>query len=196
MSCITTGIISGIGRPTGQGIWVKMLQTDAVINRGNSGGPLFNIKGEIIGMNTMIMSPSGYFIGIGYAVPSNTVTEVANTLLNDGEIVRPWIGVQISNLSDTFKTRFDIDLDKEAVVFLNIKPDGPAAKSGMESYDIILQWNGEELDSEQMINEISASKPGDKHILLVRRIVDFDNDVYEDIEIELIIGAMPAQGLK
>lgn len=193
---ITTGIISGIGRPTGQGIWVKMLQTDAVINRGNSGGPLFNIKGEIIGMNTMIMSPSGYFIGIGYAVPSNTVTEVANTLLNDGEIVRPWIGVQISNLSDTFKTRFDIDLDKEAVVFLNIKPDGPAAKSGMESYDIILQWNGEELDSEQMINEISASKPGDKHILLVRRIVDVDNDVYEDIEIELIIGAMPAQGLK
>lgn len=193
---ITTGIISGIGRPTGQGIWVKMLQTDAVINRGNSGGPLFNIKGEIIGMNTMIMSPSGYFIGIGYAVPSNTIIEVASILLSEGKVIRPWIGVQLSNLSDDFKTRFNINLDQEAVIFLNLKLDGPAAKSGMQSYDIILKWNGEDVDSEKIINEISTSKPGDKYTLLVRRIIDFENNIYEDIEIELIIGVMPPQGLK
>jgi len=173
-----------------------MLQTDAVINRGNSGGPLFNIKGEIIGMNTMIMSPSGYFIGIGYAVPSNTIIEVASILLSEGKVIRPWIGVQLSNLSDDFKTRFNINLDQEAVIFLNLKLDGPAAKSGMQSYDIILKWNGEDVDSEKIINEISTSKPGDKYTLLVRRIIDFENNIYEDIEIELIIGVMPPQGLK
>ena len=193
---ITSGIISGVGRPTGQGVWVTMLQTDAVINKGNSGGPLFNLNGEIIGMNTLIMSPSGFFIGIGYAVPSNIVMEVAAILLEHGEMVRPWIGVQLSNLSEDFKERFGLEIDVEAVVFLNLKPDGPASKSGFQSYDIILLWDGETINSEKMIDFISDSKPGDTFTLRVRRVKDFENNVYEDITLVLTIGAMPTAGMK
>ena len=191
---ITSGIISGVGRPTGKGVWVKMLQTDTVINKGNSGGPLFNIKGEVIGMNTLIMSPSGFFIGIGYAVPSNTIIEVASQLIDHGEYIRPWIGVSLSNLNDDFKDRFNVTND--AVVFINVKPDGPAGKSGFKSYDIVLEWNGESIDSDQLIASISASKPGDTYTLLVRRVKDFDNNLYEDITITLTIGAMPVTGMK
>jgi serine protease Do len=191
---ITSGIISGVGRPTGKGVWVKMLQTDTVINKGNSGGPLFNIKGEVIGMNTLIMSPSGFFIGIGYAVPSNTIIEVASQLIDHGEYIRPWIGVSLSNLSSDFKDRFNVTND--AVVFINVKPDGPAGLSGFQSYDIVLEWNGETIDADQLIASISASKPGDKYVLLVRRINDFDQNLYEDLTITLTIGAMPVTGMK
>lgn len=189
---ITSGIISGVGRPTGKGVWVKMLQTDTVINKGNSGGPLFNIKGEVIGMNTLIMSPSGFFIGIGYAIPSNTIIEVASQLIDHGEYIRPWIGVSLSNLSDDFKSKFNVTND--AVVFINVKPDGPAGKSGFRSYDIILEWDGETIDAEQLITLISESKPGDTYTLLVRRIKDFDKNLYEDVTVTLTIGVMPVTG--
>lgn len=193
---ITTGIISGIGRPTGKGVWVQMLQTDAVINKGNSGGPLFNIYGEVIGMNTLIMSPSGFFIGIGYAIPSNTVREVADKLISDGEMVRPWIGVQLSDLSKDFKRKFNIDEDRTSIVFMNVKPDGPAGLSGFKSYDIIMQVDGEEIDADRLVTLIAESKPGDEYAVLVRRVIDFDNAVFEDITLTLKIGKMPVTGLK
>lgn len=193
---ITSGIISGIGRPTGQGVWVRMLQTDAVINKGNSGGPLFNIKGEVIGMNTLIMSPSGFYIGIGYATPSNIIKDVAKKLIADGEMVRPWIGVQLSNLSTDFKRKFNINEDDETIIFANVKEDGPAGVSGFESYDIILKIDGEQLTANELIELISNSKPGDKYECLVRRVLDFENAVYEDVVIVLTIGKMPATGMK
>lgn len=190
---ITTGIISGVGRPTGKGVWVKMLQTDAVINKGNSGGPLFNLNGEVIGMNTLIMSPSGFFIGIGYAVPSNIVTEVATNLIDTGSMIRPWIGVQLSNLSTEFKAKFNIE--GEAIIFANVKLDGPAGKAGFQSYDILLTLNGEPIDANQLIDLISNATPGDEFPVVVRRVIDFDNAVYEDIDMVLKIGAMPAAGM-
>jgi len=187
---ITSGIISGIDRSVGKGVWVTMLQTDAVINKGNSGGPLFNLKGEVIGMNTQIISPSGFFIGIGYALPSNVIQKVANKLLNEGEVIRPWIGVQLSDLNDESKEKFDIDAETKVIVFLSLAPSGPAGKAGFQPYDMILKVNGVEIDTETLVNIIADSKPGDEIKCLVRRVTDFEKGTYEDIEIILTVGKM------
>ena len=187
---ITSGIISGIDRSVGKGVWVTMLQTDAVINKGNSGGPLFNLKGEVIGMNTIIISPSGFFIGIGYALPSNVIQKVASKLLEAGEVIRPWIGVQLSNLTDESKEKFNIAQEAKAIVFLSIAPNGPAGKSNFRPYDMILKVNGEAMESDDLVNLIATSKPGDEIKCSVRRVIDYEKGTYEDIELILIVGKM------
>ena len=187
---ITSGIISATGRTANKGRWVTFLQTDTVINKGNSGGPLFNIAGEVIGMNAMLISPSGYFIGIGYAIPSNLFEEVAIILLEHGEYVRPWIGVSLGDPSGTFREKIDLSSDTDVIILMEVTPGGPAETAGLEKYDVITAVNGNAMETPAFINLISASSPGETIELSVRRIIDLEEGTYTDLVIILTVGNM------
>ena len=187
---ITSGIISATGRTSNKGRWVTFLQTDTVINKGNSGGPLFNIAGEVIGMNAMLISPSGYFIGIGYAIPSNLFEEVAIILLEHGEYIRPWIGVSLGDPSGTFREKIDLSSDTAVIILMEVTPGGPAETAGLEKYDVITAVNGNAMETPAFINLVSVSSPGDTIELSVRRIIDLEEGTYKDLVIILTIGNM------
>ena len=190
---ITSGIVSAINRESRKGRWVSYIQTDTVINKGNSGGPLFDLNGDVIGMNTMLVSPSGYYIGIGYAVPSNLMKEVASVLLAEGKNIRPWMGASLSTPTEAFKLKMDIPVDKLIVILMKIAKDGPSKKSGLEKYDVIMSVNGIEMGPNTFIEFLQGSTPGDVIKLQVRRPLDYDEGTYEDLEIDLIVGNMPAK---
>jgi len=188
---ITSGIISAVDRTSRKGRWVTYLQTDTVINKGNSGGPLFNLDGEVIGMNTLLVSPSGFYIGIGYAVPSNLFQTVARTLIAYGEYVRPWMGVSLGSPNVEFKEKIGLAADTISIVLLGVLPNGPAAASGLQKYDVIKLVDGKALNVKELIDITSASAPGDILKLDIRRVHDLDTGKYEDLTIMLVIGRMP-----
>jgi serine protease Do len=190
---ITSGIVSAVNRESRKGRWVSYIQTDTVINKGNSGGPLFDLNGDVVGMNTMLVSPSGYYIGIGYALPSNLMKEVANVLLVKGEYIRPWMGASLSIPTEAFKVKMDIPVDKPIVILMKIAKDGPSEKSGLEKYDVIMSVNGIEMEPNTFIEFLQGSTPGDVVKLQVRRPLDYDEGTYEDLEVDLIVGNMPAK---
>jgi serine protease Do len=190
---ITSGIVSAIDRESRKGRWVTYIQTDTVINKGNSGGPLFDLNGDVIGMNTLLVSPSGYYIGIGYAVPANLMKEIASVLLVEGKYIRPWMGASLSMPSEEFKVKMDIPVDKPIVILMKIAKGGPSEKSGLEKYDVIMSVNGIEMESNTFIEFLQSSTPGDVVKLQVRRPLDYDEGTYEDLEVDLIVGNMPAK---
>ena len=123
---VTAGIVSAISRDIGNGPYVKFIQTDASINRGNSGGPLFNIRGEVIGINTAIISQTGGSIGLGFAIPSNSAIKIVEQLKEFGRTKRGWLGVQGAFIS-------------------NLNPDGPSKAAGLQEGDVILKFNNNEI---------------------------------------------------
>ena len=131
---VTVGIISAKQRDINSGPYDDYLQTDAAINKGNSGGPLFNMDGEVIGVNTAIISPTGGSIGIGFAVPSDTAVSVVDQLRQFGETRRGWLGVSIQSITDDIAESFGIKENIGALV-ASVTPDGPAAKAGIEQGD-------------------------------------------------------------
>ena len=137
---VTAGIISAISRDIGNGPYVKFLQTDASINRGNSGGPLFNINGELIGINTAIISQSGGSIGLGFAIPSNSALKIVNQLKEFGRTKRGWLGVQITPVSKEIAESLGLPNEKGAFIS-NLNPDGPAIEAGIQEGDVILEFN-------------------------------------------------------
>ena len=124
---VTAGIISAISRDIGNGPYVKFLQTDASINRGNSGGPLFNIEGEVIGINTAIISQTGGSIGLGFAIPSSSALKIVNQLKDFGRTKRGWLGVQITPVSKEIAESLGLPDEKGAFI-TNINQDGPSKK--------------------------------------------------------------------
>ena len=190
---ITSGIVSAIDRESRKGRWVTYIQTDTVINKGNSGGPLFDLNGDVIGMNTLLVSPSGYYIGIGYAVPANLMKEIASVLLVEGKYIRPWMGASLSTPSEAFKLKMDILVDKPIVILMKIAKGGPSEKSGLEKYDVIMSVNGIEMEPNTFIEFLQGSTPGDVVKLQIRRPLDYDEGTYEDLEVDLIVGNMPAK---
>ena len=155
---VTVGIISAKKRDINAGPYDEFLQTDAAINRGNSGGPLFNMDGEVIGVNTAIISPSGGSIGIGFAVPSNSAVQVVEQLKQFGETRRGWLGVQVQSVwSDTAP---DIGL-KEPVGALvaKVTPESPAASAGIEAGDVILKFDDKPIESMRSLPRVVASTP-------------------------------------
>ena len=142
---VTTGIVSALARDINAGPYDNFIQTDAAINRGNSGGPLFNDAGEVIGMNTAIFSRSGGSNGIGFAVPSNMIDQVVSDLADDGRIARGWLGVQIGPMSEEVASLLGYDTPTGAVVGA-VSADSPAASAGMADGDIILAVNGAEIE--------------------------------------------------
>ena len=167
---MTAGIISAKGRDLGERDHQlqRFLQTDAAINRGNSGGPLLNINGEVIGINTMIVSGSGNFEGIGFALPSNLAVSSYNQIIKNGKVSRGAIGIQFARESNNALLKA---YGASSGVFVqSVTEGGPAAKAGMQASDIIVGVNGQTLkDGDQLVQTISAAQPGTSVHLKVLR---------------------------
>ncbi|NQV80381.1 MAG: PDZ domain-containing protein, partial [Alphaproteobacteria bacterium] len=136
---VTAGIISARGRNINAGPYDNFIQTDASINRGNSGGPMFNLDGQVIGINTAIFSPSGGSVGIGFAIPSNLAKRVVQQLIEFGETKRGWLGVQIQTVNDEIAESLGLDKPRGALVS-KVNDGGPAAEGGVEAGDVILEF--------------------------------------------------------
>jgi serine protease Do len=141
---VTAGIISARGRSLSNESLDDYLQTDAAINKGNSGGPLFNTDGEVIGVNTAIYSPSGTNAGLAFSIPSNIVKQAADQLREFGRIRRGWIGVSYQSVTDDIADSFGLDRAR-GVLVANVVADGPAGKAGLKRNDIILSFAGQDV---------------------------------------------------
>ncbi|ANY77120.1 serine peptidase [Microvirga ossetica] len=157
---VTAGIISARGRDIGESQYDDFLQVDAPINKGNSGGPTFNLSGEVVGVNTAIYSPSGGSIGLGFAIPSDTVHSVVAQLEKDGKVTRGYLGVQIQPLSKDLAEGLGLATEKGAL-FGNAQEGSPAAAAGLRAGDVITAVNGEPIaDARELSRKVAAFKPG------------------------------------
>jgi serine protease Do len=163
---VTVGIVSAKQRDIQSGPYDDYIQTDAAINKGNSGGPLFNMDGDVIGVNTAIISPSGGSIGIGFAVPSDAATSVLEQLKQFGETRRGWLGVKIQSITDDIAETLGVKENTGALVS-SVSPDGPAAKAGIEAGDVILKFDGKDISSVRGLPRVVAQTP-------IGRSVDVD----------------------
>ena len=181
---VTAGIISAISRNIGYGPYVKFLQTDASINKGNSGGPLFNVNGEVIGINTAIISQSGGSIGLGFAIPSNSALKIVNQLIDFGRTKRGWLGVQITPISKEIAESLGLKNEKGAFIS-NINIEGPSKKAGIQEGDVILKFNDIEIikmtDLPRLVAETDVGS-------LAKVLIWRKNKL---ITIELILGELP-----
>ncbi|MDA1324986.1 MAG: DegQ family serine endoprotease [Proteobacteria bacterium] len=138
---VTAGIVSARNRDINAGPYDDFIQTDAVVNRGNSGGPLFNTNGDVVGVNTAIYSPNGGSVGIGFAIPANLAKEVVAQLKDHGNVDRGWLGVKIQLVSPEIAQAIGLDFGKGALI-AGVTPGSPAAKSGLRQGDVVLGYNG------------------------------------------------------
>ncbi len=141
---VTTGIVSAKDRNINAGPFDEFIQTDAAINRGNSGGPLFNSQCQVIGVNTAIYSPSGGNAGVGFAVPSDLVSKIVADLQDDGQIDRGWLGVQIKPVSEDVASVLGLD-EGQGTQVEKVIADTPADKAGLKADDIVLTFDGTEI---------------------------------------------------
>ena len=155
---VTVGIISATKRDINSGPYDDFLQTDAAINRGNSGGPLFNMDGEVIGVNTAIISPTGGSIGIGFAVPSNSAVQVVDQLKEYGETRRGWLGVHVQNVTGEIAASMGLQEPVGALV-ASVAPGGPADVAGLKPSDIILKFDGQPVETMRSLPKAVASTP-------------------------------------
>jgi len=163
---VTAGIVSARNRDINSGPYDNYIQTDASINRGNSGGPLFNLEGEVIGVNTAIISPSGGSIGIGFAVPSKTVVAVIDQLRQYGETRRGWLGVKIQPVTDEIGEALNIKPPRGTLI-AGIDDKGPAKAAGIETGDVILKFDGKDIKETRDLTRIVADTPVDKEVEVV-----------------------------
>lgn len=152
---VTTGIISARARDINSGPYDDYLQTDASINRGNSGGPMFNLDGEVIGINTAIFSPSGGSVGIGFAIPSNLANPVIQQIIKYGRTRRGWLGVRIQSVTDEIADTLGLKKAEGALV-ASVNAGGPAEKAGIESGDVILTINGHPITEMRTLPRVVA----------------------------------------
>lgn len=141
----TQGIVSATERQLRE-TYVPFIQTDAAVNPGNSGGPLFNSRGEVIGINSQILSGSGGYMGLSFAIPINTANSIAQQLADKGFVERGYLGIQFQPVDGNLARQFGLDRPRGALV-ATVEPDGPAAKAGLQPGDIILSYNGKQLES-------------------------------------------------
>jgi len=165
---VTSGIISAKGRHLGLSQFEDFLQTDAAINMGNSGGPLINMKGEAIGINSTILTPSAGNIGIGFAIPANLAKKVVADLKTKGKVVRGWFGIQIQEITESDAK--DYDLPAGGVLVSRVEENSPAQKAGLKRYDLITAVNGRTVKSMSGLQmEIANAAPGDEVSVTVFR---------------------------
>jgi serine protease Do len=181
---VTAGIISAHNRDIGSGPY-DYLQIDAAVNRGNSGGPSFNLDGEVVGMNTAIFSPSGGSVGIAFAVPAALVKEVVGQLQEHGTVDRGWLGVVIQNVTDEIADSIGLPEAKGAMV-TKVAEDGPAAKQDVKAGDVIVEVNGEKInDSRDLARKIAELHPNTEVRLSIVRYGDKH-------EVNMKLGAFPS----
>ncbi len=160
---VTAGIVSARNRDINSGPYDNYIQTDAAINRGNSGGPLFNLNGEVIGVNTAIISPSGGSIGIGFAVPSKTVVAVIDQLREFKEVRRGWLGVRIQQVTDEIADSLNIKPPRGALI-AGTDDKGPAKAAGIEGGDVIVKFDGQDIKEMRDLPKIVAETPVGKDV--------------------------------
>jgi serine protease Do len=181
---VTAGIVSAKGRSLRSETYVPFIQTDVAINPGNSGGPLFNLDGEVVGINSQIYTRSGGFMGLSFAIPSNTAIAVVAQLRENGEVARGWLGVQIQEVSQDLAESFGLDKAAGALV-AQVLDNSPALAAGLLAGDVITQVDGNEVVmSAQVAHFIGAIPPEQSVVIQVVR-----NG--ESIEIEVVIGHLP-----
>lgn len=163
---VTAGIVSARNRDINSGPYDNYIQTDAAINRGNSGGPLFNLEGEVVGVNTAIISPSGGSIGIGFAVPAKTAIAVIDQLRSFGETRRGWLGVRIQQVTDDIAESLNVKPARGALV-AGIDDKGPAKPAGIEPGDVIVRFDGREIKEMRDLPRIVADTPVGKDVEVV-----------------------------
>lgn len=157
---VTAGIVSASGREIGTGPYDDFIQIDASVNRGNSGGPAFNLEGEVVGVNTAIFSPSGGNVGIAFAIPAHVAVPVINQLMETGEVRRGWLGVQIQPVTDSIADSLGLDETRGAIV-ADLLPTGPAREAGIRPGDVILSVDGEPVnDARDLARRIGNLPPG------------------------------------
>jgi serine protease Do len=160
---VTLGIISAKQRDINSGPYDDFLQTDAAINKGNSGGPLFNMDGEVIGVNTAIISPTGGSIGIGFAVPSDSAVSVIAQLRQFGETRRGWLGVKIQSVTEDIAESLGIR-DNVGALVSSVTSDSPAAKGGVLAEDVIVRFDGKEVNTVRGLPRLVAQTPIGKEV--------------------------------
>jgi serine protease Do len=167
---VTQGIVSATGRANVNiADYEDFIQTDAAINPGNSGGPLINIRGELVGINTAIFSTSGGYQGIGFAIPSNMVKVIMDSLIKYQKVVRGWLGVSIQTVSEELAKEFKLKSRAGALVS-DVMEDSPAEKGGIKRGDIIVEFEGKEIeDSLSLRNTVASTGPGTKAKVIVIR---------------------------
>lgn len=185
---VTAGIVSALSRDIGSGPY-DFLQIDAAVNRGNSGGPTFNLKGEVIGVNTAIYSPSGGNVGIAFAVPAPTALEVINELRQSGTVKRGWLGVKIQTVTKDMAEGLGLDSAHGALVS-EVTAKSPAERGGLRAGDAITAVNGRKIeDSRDLARKIADYAPGTTVAVLVRR---GDRDRTIDVKLGTFPGAAKA----
>jgi serine protease Do len=169
---VTSGIVSAKRQTISieQRVYKDFIQTDTAINRGNSGGPLCNIYGEVIGINTAIFAPTGVFSGIGFAIPINRAKEILDDLIRKGKVVRGWLGIEIKEIDDAILKQFGLK-DKEGALVNSVMKDSPAAKGGMKRGDVIIEFDGQKVKSPSDLQSV-VGKTGPKKQVSVKVIRD------------------------
>lgn len=162
----TAGIVSAKGQRNDRGrsgTYVDYIQTDASINRGNSGGPTFDLRGNVIGVNTAILSPSGGSVGIGFAIPADVASNIVDMLIEDGEVTRGWLGVTIQNLNEDMAEALGMPNDNGAIIS-SVTEDSPADQFGLERGDIVLGLNGRSVeDSTDLTRQVGSLIAGTRN---------------------------------
>jgi serine protease Do len=139
---VTAGIVSSLGRDVGASSYNDFIQIDAPINQGNSGGPTFDLHGQVVGMNSMIYSPSGGSVGIGFAIPATTIHDVVEQLREHGHVSRGYLGVQVQNVTPDVASAMGLKDGAKGALVADVVPNGPAAKAGFQQGDIVTAING------------------------------------------------------
>jgi serine protease Do len=167
---VTAGIVSAKNRDISSGPYDSYIQTDAAINRGNSGGPLFNLDGEVIGVNTLIISPSGGSIGIGFAVPSKTVAGVVSQLQQFGELRRGWLGVRIQTVTDEIAESLNIKPARGALI-AGVEDKGPAKPAGIEPGDVVVKFDDKDIKEPKDLSRVVADTAVGKEVdvIIIRK---------------------------
>jgi serine protease Do len=167
---VTAGIVSAKNRDISSGPYDSYIQTDAAINRGNSGGPLFNLDGEVIGVNTLIISPSGGSIGIGFAVPSKTVAGVVSQLQQFGELRRGWLGVRIQTVTDEIAESLNIKPARGALI-AGVEDKGPAKPAGIEPGDVVIKFDDKDIKEPKDLSRVVADTAVGKEVdvIIIRK---------------------------
>jgi len=163
---VTAGIVSARNRDIATGPYDNFIQTDAAINRGNSGGPLFNLDGEVIGVNTLIISPTGGSIGIGFAVPSKIVAGVVDQLRQFGELRRGWLGVRIQQVTDEIAESLNIKPARGALI-AGVDDKGPAKPAGIEPGDVVVKFDGKDIKDPKDLQRVVADTTVGKEVDVV-----------------------------
>ena len=165
----TQGIISSLGRNLPSDNYTPFIQTDAAVNPGNSGGPLFNTKGEVIGINSQIYTSTGSYAGVSFAIPIDLAMDVVDQIKANGKVVRGWLGVQIQDVSADLAKTFKLDKPQGALVS-GIMPKGPASQSDLKVGDLILSFNGKTIEkSSELPVLVSRAKVNEKAVLEILR---------------------------